>query len=325
MFQRPLNKPLAPGAGLVLRHGKSPSFRRERGVVLLLVMVLLLITAAASIYFHNSMVSTTRISGVTRDNTESLLLAESAMEWLRGGFINTLDSEPTIHEAGCAVYVDEDTSITQDKCEAYSVRRNLDAADRSVTQLAHLHYVYFVNDGTGADGITQVLPSVLQRVADGEAVGVADGSTRVDEDHQVLGSQAQLNLNDLFSGTAKPFVFVPNENGLIDSTPTATAASWTGVNEQEKAAAWLEFTRNTDNDEAMDIWVEAVGQAGFARSYLQRYVGTFYPPTTVGYLAALIEASNIDRSVNTMKSSKSSLLANSDAWCVPNGWSHSQE
>lgn len=281
---------------------ESPGTRhrpcRERGMTLVLVLVLLVITAAASIFFYNSMVGTTRMSGVNRDNSASLLLAESALETLRGGFSNQLNSDvndETIYESDCTQSQAVGESVitySLDNCEAYEVIRDLDSTTHITDTIEPLDYIFFVNDG--GSGLTETRPTVLQKVANGEAESIADSAGRVLDNQVVLESANEVTLNDLFSIDHKPKVYTLNENGLLVAS---NSASWTGETSQEKAAAWLELTRNPDDDTAMDIWVQAVGQAGFSRSYLQRYVGTFYPPTTIGGLSALIEASNIDRGV----------------------------
>ena len=83
-----------------------PPALRQGGISLLLVLVLLVITAASSAYFHKSMVGNTRMSGANRDNAASLLLAESAMEKLRGSFIAVNCNTPG-------------EGFSQDKCQAY--------------------------------------------------------------------------------------------------------------------------------------------------------------------------------------------------------------
>ena len=281
-----------------MRLAKYLPPRQQNGLALILVLVLLLITAAASVFFYNSMVGSTRLSGANRDNTASLLLAESALELLRGGFGNQLNSDAnneTIHASDCTksrVVGQTTTLYSVDNCEAYEVIRDVNSTTHVADVIAPLDYVFFVNDG-GA-GLTETRPSLLQKVANGEAKGVSDSAARVPNNQVVAEGTADLTINDLFSNSHKPLVYAMNQNGLLVES---NSASWTGITTQEKAAAWLEFTRNAADNKAMDIWVQAVGQTGFSRSYLQRYVGTFYPPTTIGGLSALIEASNIDRGV----------------------------
>lgn len=284
-------------------HRKMKSARcagreHQGGLALVLVLVLLLITALASVFFYNSMVGSTRLSGANRDNTASLQLAESALELLRGGFSNQLNSDvndETIHAADCTkshVVGETSTLYSLDNCEVYEVIRDLDSSTHITDTIAPLDYIFFVSDA-GA-GLTETRPTLLQKVANGEAEGIADNGARVPSTQVVAESENELSLNDLFSNEHKPLIWSMNANGLL--TPN-NSASWTGATAQEKAAAWLELTRNPDDDTAMDIWVQAVGQTGFSRSYLQRYVGTFYPPTTVGGLSALVEASNVDRGI----------------------------
>ena len=288
-----------------MRQAKYLLPRQQRGMALILVLVLLLITAAASVFFYNSMVGSTRMSGANRDNTASLLLAESALETLRGGFSNTLNSDAnneSIHATDCTksrVVGQTTTLYSLDNCEAYEVVRasaQVPVGANNTTHvtdiIAPLDYIFFVNDG--GTGLTETRPSLLQKVANGEAKGVSDSAARVPSNQVVAEGTADLTINDLFSNSHKPLLYAMNQNGLLVAS---NSASWTGITTQDKAAAWLELTRNVADNTAMDIWVQAVGQTGFSRSYLQRYVGTFYPPTQLGGLSALVEASNIDRGV----------------------------
>lgn len=276
-------------------HGKMNSApcsvgEHQGGLALVLVLVLLLITTLASVFFYNSMVGSTRMSGANRDNTASLQLAESALELLRGGFSNQLDSsvDPADINAADCTTAGALGPHSLDNCEAYEVIRDLNSNGHITDVIAPLDYIFFVSDG--GPGLTEIRPSILQKVANGEADNT---SSAVAADQVVAEGTAKMTINDLFGNSHKPLIWAMNENGLLVASPL----SWTGETTQEKAAAWLELTRNEDDDTAMDIWAQAVGQTGFSRSYLQRYVGTFYPPTTVGGLSALIEGSNIDRGI----------------------------
>ena len=65
---------------------------QQSGYLLILVAVFLLILTASSAQFFVRQTDNIRSSGALRDSTESLMLAETAMEMLRGQFINTLDT-----------------------------------------------------------------------------------------------------------------------------------------------------------------------------------------------------------------------------------------
>lgn len=93
-----------------------------------------------------------------------------------------------------------------------------------------------------------------------------------------------------------------NSNGLL---VTSAYGSWDAQKagndyNQTIAAAWAEITQNPANSNAMDLWVQAVAQVGWSKSYLQRYIGTYYPPARGGGLSdigVLIEAANFDRRI----------------------------
>ncbi len=268
------------------------STRYQKGVTLLLVLMLLGISVSASVYFHQRVVSTARISGATRDNSASLMMAEGAMEKLRGGFINTLDSLPNADsEPACGV-----SGNSYDNCEAYFAIWSMDKPTvlESIFSNAGLNYIFYV----GATGITQTKPSILQSIANGSAA--ASDAAYCTVGSRVIGSNTcKLKIDDMFGVNHNPKLYTTNSNGLlVDSSTT----SWNlelarTANNDTVAAAWLEFTQNADDAGAVDIWAQATARVGAANSFVQRYVGTFYAVTSLGGLSALIEASNIDRRI----------------------------
>jgi len=270
---------------------------KQSGLSLFLVLTLLVITISASLFFHNQMVTSTRVSGATRDNSGSMLLTESALENLRGSFINSLDSlcygNVQAGSTNCG-------QLAYDKDRAAALREYMDDPDQlgTILQNANLDYIFYV----GANGISQTSPSILQSVANGDATASNGGGTfcTIDTDsYAVSGNDCKLRINNLFSnGNAyHPILYTTNDNGrLINSGE----ANWNTAfaNKDTVAAAWMELTVNPDDSSAVDIWVEAAGRVGMASTYVQRYVGTFYASNQLGSLSALIEASNIDRRVS---------------------------
>ena len=277
-----------------------PPLRHERGITLILVLILLVIAVAASAFFNNSMVNSTRISGANRDNSASLLLAESAMETLRGRLLNEMDDDNGGESDTC-----------DDSCELHEIvlEEYLASSTDVLTMLAEADYVYFAGDGT--NGISETRPSVLQKVANGEAAMLGSG-TRVTS-QEVASSMDEILCQDLFSG-GTPMLFTTgpgldwagsttsNTNNLLVASAYASWDAQKAGNDynQTIAAAWAEITQNPANLNAMDLWVQAIAQVGWSKSYLQRYIGTYYPPAGGGGLTdigVLIEAANFDRRI----------------------------
>jgi len=273
---------------------------KQRGLSLLLVIVLLVISISTSLFFHERMISSTRISGATRDNSESMMLAESAMEMLRGGFINTLDSRDCVwnlaHDmatgndaADCLA----DTKSDAGRAATIGGQMSDTVALEASLAAAKVKYLYYVG---AAD---QQLPNILQRVANGGAGVQGAACTIANASHSVSAANCNMDINTLFNDAAlSPLLFTTNANGLLINSD---AASWqaelaSNGNNRTVAAAWIELTVNVDNPDAIDMWVQAAASVGVATSYVQRYVGTYHPASNVlGSLAGLVESSNIDR------------------------------
>ncbi len=272
---------------------RSGMRHQQQGLSLLLVLVLLVISISTSLFFHQRMVSSTQISGATRDNSESLMLAESAMEMLRGGFINKLCTLATL--ADCATVAPATPNYDKDRTGAIIGKMKDAAALETALTLSEVDYLFYVG---AAD---QLSPSILQRAANGGA-GIAGASCTVAAGtHAVSAADCNLDVNTLFTGVNNnPLLFTTNANGLLVQS---AAANWqaelaSANNNSTVAAAWIELTVNNDDPDGTDMWVQSVARVGVAKSYVQRYIGTYYPASTaLGSLAGLVESSNINREV----------------------------
>jgi len=277
-----------------------PPLRHERGITMILVLLLLIIAVAASAFFNNSMVNSTRISGANRDNSASLLLAESAMETLRGRLLNEMDDDYGGESDSC----DDSCEIHEIVLEGY-----LASSTDVLSMLTEADYVFFAGNGTS--GISEFRPSVLQKVANGEAAMLGSG-TRVTS-QEVASSMDEILCQDLFTG-GTPMLFTTgpgmdwagsattNTNHLLVASAYASWDEQQAGNDFNKtiAAAWTEITLNPADSNAMDVWVQAIAQVGWSKSYLQRYIGTYYPAsasTALSDIGVLIEAANFDRRV----------------------------
>ncbi len=260
------------------RHPFKTS-KYQRGLSLILVLVLLTIAVSTSLYFHQRLVGSTDISATTRDNSTSLMLAESALEHLRGGYLNKLCTST-------------DCSLKDMERLGAAVAGNMDdvAALDTLLGESKVEYAYYV----GAADLFS--PGILQRVANIDA-GSGRAACTINS-HAVPAADCKLDINALFGAGYRPQLYTTNANGLLVSS---SLADWKAVTEASTyndtvAAAWIELTRSALDADDVDVWVQASAQVGIAKSYIQRYVGTHSPQSNViGNLAALVEASNIDR------------------------------
>lgn len=241
--------------------------KRERGYILLLVTIFMLVLMGTSAQFFTRVTENTRMSGGMRDNNEAALLAESALNHLMGQFVNNLDAN---------------ANGNADKADSGAIQVNM--ADPSGVLMP---YMFYVSTGTALD---QTAPSLLQKVADGEASNAAAAAYAVP---RVGSGTATVRVNSLFiSAAMKPMLYTVNNNGLLVNS---AAANWAGEANTSKAAAWIEVTQNPNQADAVDLYVQAAAEVGNAHTYLQRYVGTYFSSITIGAIAVLAEASNILR------------------------------
>lgn len=249
--------------------------KKQNGYVLLLVMVFLTILLIAIANFLTSSTQHTKDSGGVRDMTESLLMAESAMNMAMGQFLSSEDSDKAIN---ITTVVDDQAKLTE--------------------ILNEIPYMFYINKSDSADSneINQTTPALLQIIANGEASNgdfVDLNSPRlVTSDDDPL---TNLRINDLFddAGEFRPYLFTldPADGLLVISN----AATWNDEAAVEKAAAWIEVTINPDNDEAVDIFIQATANVDGVKSYLQRFVGSYIPSRRLGNVELLVESSTIDR------------------------------
>jgi len=250
---------------------------KQQGAVLVLTVIFLFIMLGSSLHFFGQIVDDVKISGASRDSDESLLLAESTMELMRGRFINNLDTDQTINVVSCNV-----GGVSLDKCEASEIGKNIDDPSAQL-----LPYMYYVSSATAID---QTQPTILQSIANGEATNETPSAMA---EQKVSSATTKLRVNDLFGAGFNPRLFAVNTDGLLEDS---AIADWDTETSIQKAAAWIEVILNPANSSAVDLYVQAVSQVGNGRSYLQRYVGTYFISDTIGELVSpLSESSGIDR------------------------------
>ncbi|MEK6750068.1 MAG: hypothetical protein AABY83_12825 [Pseudomonadota bacterium] len=237
----------------------------SQGYVLLLVLVLLSALMVGSVQFMSRTAVGAQISGTTRDHDEASLLAENAANLVLGRFIYGGDlNNDTIAD---------NTQLAIDPS----------ALDNPL----QLNYVYAISNGFNA-GISQHRPVLLQRVADGEAQGIAVPGSALDYSYaaQILRSDSpQLRIQQLFN-VGNPLLYTAAPDGTL----TKSESTWQAEPALRKAAVWLELVRQPNDDAYVGIYVEASAQIGHTRAHIQRF-GGFLHTTLLGNLAALTESS----------------------------------
>jgi len=242
----------------------------------------LFILTSASVNFLDRTTQSTQMSSAVRDNAQSMLLAESALEYVRGQFVNQLlNTDATTRVATC----EDANSNTSDLCEATDIQAN-----KSDPRAKLFSYMYYL---TAGNDISQTTPQILQLVSNGEAANTTPATLGSQNIAYDANNPQRVRITDLFAASFKPLLFVSNANGMVT---TSAAANWTAESNPSKAAVWFELTENSSNSDAVDIYVQAAAQVDSAKSYIQRYVGSFGTSSVLGNVSILSEASNIDRS-----------------------------
>ena len=99
-----------------------------------------------------------------------------------------------------------------------------------------------------------------------------------------------LRINDLFiSASLRPLLLTQSQNGLVFSNNT-----WDAEQSPEKAAVWLEVSRDPDPAHASwySLYLCSAAQVSNAKSYIQRFIGAYTDQLGARVIAPLSEASN---------------------------------
>jgi hypothetical protein len=218
---------------------QRPSHQRQSGYILVVILILLVVLMLTTIQFTGRSVTGMKMSGATRDQSESLMLAESAMNILHGRF----SSGDDIDNNG-----EPDNLKTIDVSES--------------PPKINVPYMFYV---TAGDDIDQATPALLQTIANNEAR--ARVATNIGSQAVPLGSS--LQIDDLFNADFKPLLFVKDNNGINPSNQ-----SWNALPiGTSKAASWLEVVQDQDNPSSFLVYVQAAAQVGRTKSYVQRFAG----------------------------------------------------
>ncbi|MFV2058196.1 MAG: hypothetical protein ACC707_17150, partial [Thiohalomonadales bacterium] len=249
--------------------------------ILILSAVFLFVLVASSAHFYYRTTENTSMTGIARDSNKALLMAESAMEHLRGEFVQSrLNTDNTTRVTTCV-----DGGVTDDTCESAAIQGNM---DNPTTKL--FEYMYFISASNALENTT---PQLLQRIANGESSLIAANQLT---SNKIVAGTAQLRINDLFNSGAslQPRLYTLSANSRLTAS---AAADWDAEINPQKASAWIEVIVNPNNANAVDLIVQAVAQVGKSKNYMQRLVGSFSPPDTIGNISALTEASDVDRTL----------------------------
>ncbi len=260
----------------------------QAGYILPFVLVLLVMLMVGSASFFYRSAQGTQLSGATRDYDQARLLAESSMNLVLGKVINFSATSavantsaaviPCIAAASAPAVNDLNCNGMPDVNEAKPV---------SFTPALPLPvgYEFFLTSNIN-NSITESSPGTLQRVANGEARNSANA----------LASQAlptninALRINDLFvNSSVRPLLLTQSKNGLTFSSKT-----WDNESSIEKAAVWLEVSRDPDPAHAnwYALYISSAAQVGNAKSYIQRFIGAYTDQLGGQVVAPLSEASN---------------------------------
>ncbi len=238
-----------------------------RGFILPIVALLMIALMGASLAFFGRATDSSKLSGYSKDSTQAVLLAESALNRVFGRYVS-----PDV-----GVNDIDGNKVGDANGQGRPAGPNLPL---------NLPYQFFLS----ADGATmdQSVPGILQRVADGEARG-ASATTAAPATQAIATAPALLRVNDLFiSAATRPRLYTQGSTGL-----TASANTWAAETSPEKVAVWIEVVRDPDpaNSDWFHLYLSAAAQVGQSRAYLQRYMGR-YKDTLGGFVPTLSEARN---------------------------------
>lgn len=258
----------------------------QHGYILPLVLVMLVMLMLSSASFFHRSTSETQLSGANRDYDQARLLAESSMNLVMGRIVNfnatSAVANTTLAEIPCVAPASA-PAVNDLNCNGFPDANEAKPASFAPVLPLPIGYEFFLSNGAG---ITETTPGVLQRVANGEAYN--SGTALAGQ--SVPLNTARLRINDLFiDANLRPLLLTQTRNGLTFSTRT-----WDRESAPEKAAVWLEVSRDPDPAHATwyDLYIASSAQVGNAKAYVQRFVGAYTDMLGARVIAPLSEASN---------------------------------
>lgn len=265
-----------------------PTSSTQRGYILPLVLVLLVMLMVSSAGFFHRSTRDTQLSGASRDYDQARLLAESGMNLVLGRITNLASASAVASNATLPCIAPASMPAVNDlNCNGLLDANEAKPASLTPPLPLPLGYQYFASNTPGA-GITENEPRIIQMVADGEAR--SSGTALPTQAVPIRAGNSYLRVNDLFiDGTRHPLLLTQSQNGLSFSY-----RRWSDETAPEKAAVWLEVTRDPDPTRAgwYDLYIESVAEIGPAKAYIQRFVGAYTDMLGAQVIAPLSEASN---------------------------------
>lgn len=259
----------------------------QTGFILPLVLIFLIMLMIGSASFFYRSTQGAQLSGATRDYDQARLLAESSMNLVLGRIINFSAASAVV---GTGASVIPCTAATPPAVNDLNCNGTADANEAKPSSFTPalplpVGYEFFLSNAAGT-GITEANPGTLQRVANGEA----RNSGNAVASQSVPASITALHINDLFvSASVRPLLLTQGRNGLAFSSQT-----WSKEPAVEKAAVWLEISRDPDPAHSTwyNLYICSAAQVLNAKAYVQRFVGAYTDQLGAQVIAPLSEASN---------------------------------
>ncbi len=218
--------------------------RKNSGYILIVTVVLLSALLIISLNYLERTADSLQLSGYNREAAESLVLAENAMNYVFGNFIYGAD-------------LDKDGNNLVDINQPINI---------NALNALPLPYLYFVT-AAAVPAIDQALPSILQKIANGEARGTGNGING----HVVSANSQQLLVQNLYSATERPIVLTLGVNNELTVNGLAvTANDWANIS--TGAAVWFEIVQNPVLNGNFQVYIQVVSKVGNAKSYSQRLI-----------------------------------------------------
>lgn len=246
----------------------------------------MLMVSSASFFYRST--QGTQLSGATRDYDQARLLAESGMNLVLGRITNFSAASAVANTSAAVIPCIAAASapaVNDLNCNGAPDANEAKPASFTPTLPLPVGYEFFLTNAAGA-GITETSPNLLQRVANGEARNTPNALS----DQSVLTSINALRINNLFiSASLRPLLLTQSKNGLVFSGNT-----WDNEPSAEKAAVWLEVSRDPDPAHAnwYSLYLCSAAQVSNAKAYIQRFIGAYTDQLGARVISPLSEASN---------------------------------
>jgi hypothetical protein len=257
----------------------------QAGYILPFVLIFLIVLIFGSAGFFYRSTQGTQLSGATRDYDQARLLAESSMNLVLGRITNFTATSAVANTSAAVIPCIAAASapaVNDLNCNSTADANEAKPASFTPALPLPVGYEFFLSNGAG---ISESTPGILQLVANGEARNTANPLAS-----QSVPTNVNMRINDLFiSASLRPLLLTQSQNGLVFSNNT-----WDTEQSPEKAAVWLEVSRDPDPAHASwySLYLCSAAQVSNAKSYIQRFIGAYTDQLGARVIAPLSEASN---------------------------------